>query len=98
MLARAIIILNICIVSFCLQNGIAQSPYQLDWNNEPFYFGAGAVTFGVGYIFTSQAEGLTVEEIAAHDRNDVNKFDRGATYNSSYSAKTASDIYGSVLI
>ena len=35
---------------------------------------------------------MTVEEIVGHDRNDINKFDRGATYNSSHSAKTASDV------
>ena len=97
---RASIILNICIVSFCLQQGTSQSPYQVSWKGEAYHLGVGAVTFGMGLVFASQVKGLTEEEIAAHDRNDVNQFDRGATYNSSSSAKTASDIFwaGSYLV
>ena len=89
---RAIIILNICFVSFCLQEGNAQSPYDMNWKEESFHLGVGAVTFTTGLVFASQVKGLTNEEIAAHNRYDVNAFDRPATYNSSHQAKTASDV------
>ena len=89
---RAILILNICFVSFCLQEGNAQSPYDMNWKEESFHLGVGAVTFTTGLVFASQVKGLTNEEIAAHDRYDVNAFDRPATYNSSHQAKTASDV------
>jgi len=89
---RTIVILHIFLVSFCFQQGNAQSPYQVTWKEESFHLGVGAVTLGTGIIFASQVVGLSEEEIAALNRNDVNSFDRGATYNSSASAKTASDV------
>jgi membrane-associated phospholipid phosphatase len=92
MSTKAIFILNICFVSFCLQQGNSQSPYNMSWKEESYHLGVGAATFTTGLIFASQVKGLTDEEIAAHDRNNVNAFDRPATYNSSYRAKTASDV------
>jgi membrane-associated phospholipid phosphatase len=89
---RATIILSIfCIFSF-LHKGNAQSPYTITWKKELYSLGAGGLAFGIGIAFAVQAEALTEEEIAAHDRNNVNAFDRGATYNSSIPANTASDI------
>lgn len=92
MSARAIIIFNFFLVSFCLQQGNAQSPYDMNWKEESFHLGIGAATITTGLIFASQVKGLTAEEIAAHNRYDVNAFDRPATFNSSYQAKTASDV------
>ena len=89
---RAVIILPIFLVSFCFQQGKAQCPYQVNWKDESFHIGVGTVTLGTGILFASQVTGLTEEEISALNRDNVNAFDRGATYNSSLSAKTASDV------
>ncbi len=92
MLIRKTIILNILFLSFCLQQVKAQSPYDINWRQESYHLMVGGATLGTGLIFASQAKGLTEEEIATFDRNNVNRFDRGATYNSSIGAKTASDV------
>ena len=99
MLIRAFLILNISLL-FIIQHGIAQSPYDINWKKEPIHLAVGGATMVTGVIFASNVNGLTEEEIVGYDRNDVNRFDRGATYNSSFQAKTASDIllYGSALL
>jgi membrane-associated phospholipid phosphatase len=55
---------------------------------------------GAGIVFAANVQGFSEEEINLLDRNDINEFDRGATYNSSASAKTASDVllYSSALL
>ena len=45
----------------------------------------------VAYGVHDQAVGLTVEEVAALSRSDVNAFDRGATYRYSTGADELSD-------
>ncbi len=75
-----------------MQQGVAQSPYKVTWKEESYHMAVGGATLATGLVFASQVKGLTEEEIAVLNRLNVNKFDRGATYNSSYQAKTASDV------
>jgi len=91
MLFRTVLFTTALYFSF-LQNGHAQSPYTLKWPTEAYHVALGGITLGTGLIISSSINGLTEEELALLDRNSINSFDRGATYNSSSSARTASDI------
>jgi membrane-associated phospholipid phosphatase len=70
----------------------AQPHYEKNWKASGILTGTGILATGAAYIKHASVDGLTEEEIALLDRQDVNAFDRGATYNYSYSAKRASDI------
>lgn len=72
----------------------AQSPYELNWKQETAYLGLGLAMEGFDlYQQTKVTEALTLEEVAALDRNSVNGFDRSATFNSSQQARGASDVF-----
>ena len=72
---------------FIISIGFAQSPYQMRWKDESYHLAVGGATFVTGLVFASQVNGFSAEEVAAHDRMDVNPFDRGATYNSSLTSQ-----------
>ncbi len=72
---------------------MAQSPYQIDWKKEPYFFATGALAMGSGLYIHSQLESLTSEEILTLNRSDVNSFDRNATFNFSSGASSASDVF-----
>lgn len=69
----------------------SQSPYKLDLKKETAIFGIGAVLTAVTLPLNSNIKPLTSEEIYLLDRNDVNSFDRRATFNWSPNAGSASD-------
>ncbi len=76
----------------------AQSPYKLDGTRESIIFGS-AIGLGIiGLTVNDDIVPFTLDEINALNRDDVNKFDRGATYNWSPSAGNASDILAAALI
>lgn len=78
---------------FCTTLLAAQSPYELKWKRETAYLGLGLAMTGFDlYQNAKVIQPLTLEEIAGLDRNSVNGFDRGATFNSSQRAKRGSDI------
>lgn len=71
----------------------AQSPYDIDWKKEPYIIGLGVGAYVNGYVLQSQLSPLTLEEILALDRADINKFDRNATFKYSTKAGNASDVF-----
>ena len=77
---------------------LAQSPYTLDVTRESIIFGS-AIGLGIiGLKVNDDIVPFTQNEINALNRDDVNKFDRGATYNWSPAAGNASDILAAALI
>jgi len=89
---------------FICKNGehTNESPYKIGFKQElPFLIaGVGFATTGVIFNLTNDTQPFTVEQLEALDRNDVNAFDRGATYNWNEEAQNASNIllYSSVII
>lgn len=78
----------------------AQSPYQLNWKiDAPIIVGSVGL-IGLGQYLEHKTDGLTSVEIANLNRNNINGFDRSATYNSSSFARKVSDVflYGSPVI
>jgi len=71
---------------------VAQSPYKLSLEKDGIILGGGAVVAGGGYLLEQKINPLSVQEIAALSRNDVNTFDRSATYNWSKDLTTLSDL------
>jgi membrane-associated phospholipid phosphatase len=69
------------------------SPYKIGWKEDlPFIVvGAGMATAGVVLKYTNDTEPYTTAELETLDRNDVNAFDRGATYNWDEEAAEISD-------
>lgn len=71
---------------------MAQSPYKTSWEKDGIILGSGAVVAGAGYFLEQKIKPLSIQEIAALSRNDVNAFDRSATYNWSKNLTTFSDV------
>ena len=71
-----------------------KSPYEISFKQElPFILvGVGAATTGIILNLTDKTQPFTSEELENLKRNDVNAFDRGATYNWNEKAQNASDI------
>ena len=77
---------------------LAQSPYKLDGKRESILFGS-AIGLGIiGLTINDDIVPFTLDEINALNRNDVNKFDRSATYNWSTTAASATDFLAAALI
>jgi len=70
----------------------SQSPYRIDLVKESIILGSGLGIFGIAYPINSNLEHLTVEEINLLNRDNVNSFDRGATYNWSTAEGNVSDL------
>ena len=70
----------------------AQSPYSLDVNEEVVIFGGGLAFGIVDRELIKRTVPLTIEELSILSRENVNSFDRSATYNWSPSAADLSDI------
>jgi len=79
-----------------------ESPYKIGFKAElPFLIaGVAIATTGVIFNVTNDTQPFTVEQLEGLDRNNVNAFDRGATYNWNEKAQNASDIllFSSVLV
>ena len=71
----------------------AQSPYEIDWKKEPYFIGLGVGAYVNGYILQSKINPLTLEEVLAFDRADINNFDRSASFKYSTRAGNASDVF-----
>lgn len=70
----------------------AQSPYRLSWPGEGIVFGTALATGIIGEALVMNVQPLTPEQINAASREDVNQFDRPATYNYSETAQNVSDV------
>lgn len=87
----------------CIKEGhIHESPYEVSFKKDWPYLLTGTALAAAGH-FVFENDNITpytIEELDALDRNDVNAFDRVATYNRSSSAKNTSDalLIGSVVV
>jgi len=70
----------------------AQSPYSLEITREVVVFGGGLALGIVDRELIKNKKPLTIEELATLSRENINAFDRAATYNWSPSAADLSDI------
>jgi len=92
------LIFSLLIFSSIQSSCLAQSPYKLDGKRESIIF-VSAIGLGIiGLTVNDDIVPLIPDEINALNRDDVNKFDRGATYNWSPSAGNTSDILAAALI
>ena len=73
-------------------SGVAQSPYRSQLGKDMLILSTGLGTGLAAILLEETLAPLTADEISGLSRNDVNAFDRGATYQYSTSAGTASDI------
>lgn len=71
-----------------------ENPYSVNFNNELPYFGTTLGLLGTGLWIKSvnEKDPFTEAELAMLDASKVNRFDRGAIYNNSSSARRISDI------
>lgn len=70
-----------------------ENPYDITFKREWPYLLSSTALATVGYIMVNNpTTPYTQMELDHLDRNDINSFDRGATYNNNSTAKTASDI------
>ena len=70
---------------------VAQSPYKLNFERESAIFGVGTALTVVTLKLNDDIKPLTIPEIGLLNRNDINIFDRDATYKWSSESGTASD-------
>jgi len=79
---------------------LGQPKYEVNWKTDGVLNGIGILILSSTIFTTQNVQTLTVEEINLLDRNDINSFDRDATYNYSKGAKTGSDVllYSSLLL
>jgi len=92
------LIFSLFIITTIQSSCFAQSPYKLDGPRESIIFGS-AIGLGIiGLTVNDDIVPFTLDEINALNRDDVNKFDRSATYNWSPAAGNASDILAAALI
>ncbi|MDZ7343753.1 MAG: phosphatase PAP2 family protein [candidate division KSB1 bacterium] len=71
---------------------LAQSPYRISWGKDAPLFGSGVVFAVVASSMNQNIVPLTVAEINSLSRNDVNWFDRKATYHYSTDSGDLSNI------
>ena len=71
------------------------APYTLDWKHEIPYIATSAGLTATAIILevTDKTSPYTISELENLNRNDVNPFDRGATYNWSTRASDISDVF-----
>lgn len=92
------LIFSLLIFTSIQSSCLAQSPYKLDGKRESIIF-VSAIGLGIiGLTVNDDIVPFTLDEINALNRDDVNNFDRGATYNWSPAAANASDILAAVTI
>ena len=92
------LIFSLLIFTSIYSSCFAQSPYKLDAKRESILFVSGMGLGIIGQTINNDIVPLTLDEINALSRDDVSKFDRGATYNWSLEAANASDMLVTALI
>lgn len=81
-----------CLILVVAQQAITQSPYEISWKKDGRVVGGSLLTLAVGVGLSASVAPLTEAEINALSREEVNAFDRPATYNDSEAANTASEV------
>lgn len=67
------------------------NPYRLSWKTDATLMGLVGISGAASLILEQQVKPFTVNDLNQFNRNQVNAFDRGATYNWSPAAFTLSD-------
>lgn len=75
---------------------VKESPYDISLKRSLVYYGIGVTFYGAAAVLINRLEPLTQEELNNLDPTDINRFDRGAAYNSSKSARDISDVFRNV--
>ncbi len=91
-LHKALLALSCCFLLSSIFQLSAQNPYELSWQYDLPLLSAGLAGGVLAVTYDFNVESLTLSEINALDKNDVNSFDRKATSFNSASARTKSDI------
>lgn len=91
-LAKAFFLLTFLCQTYTGQAQRAESPYQLRTGRELGLLGAGVATVGLSAALNTNLEPLDATTIQTFNRQEVNAFDRGATYHWSRTAGQLSDV------
>ncbi|MGB5850039.1 MAG: hypothetical protein WBH40_16240, partial [Ignavibacteriaceae bacterium] len=84
---------NIFLFILFIQSPIfSQSPYSLEAGREVAIFGGGILLGVVDLKLIENTDTISIQELRALSRKNINSFDRGATYNWSPQAADWSDI------
>ncbi len=77
-----------------------ENPYKINFHSEiPYIIAGGAsLTYGILMQSTSTTKPFTVDELNQLDRQDVNSFDRPATYNWDPEAQKTSDLLRTAVV
>ena len=79
-----------------------ESPYELSLKKDWSFVLTGSALAATGYFVyeNDNVSPFTPIELAQLDRNSINRFDRGATYNRNQNSQIASEVlsYGSVIV
>jgi len=94
-----LLVLNMAGITFAQSDKKYDSPYKIKLGKDLGITLGGMALSGGGLYLISSKDKLTLEELAALDKNDVNKFDRFTAGNYDPDAKAFSDIpfYGSFI-
>lgn len=84
--------LTFILVVFFTVNTFAQSPYKTDWKKNSIVLGGSVGIAFLASSFDDSLSSLTINEINALSREDINGFDRSATYNYSETDASISDV------
>jgi membrane-associated phospholipid phosphatase len=72
--------------------------YNLSWEREGVICGAGAIVGVAGLVLSGNIKSPTLADINSLNRNDINRFDRGATNHWSASIASTSDVLAVALM
>ncbi len=89
-LYRWIVLAVVCMTIHTIQG--QDRIYNINFKQEAAYLGTGIGLQAIGFFVHQGTERANLEEISLLDRNDINAFDRSATYNYSSTAQTISDV------
>ena len=88
---RHILSVSIAVVML-FGSAAAQSHYALSWEKDGIFAGVGLATAITGYTLDHGVKPLTLQDINSLNRDNINSFDRGATFKWSEKLGTASDV------
>ncbi|SFU85635.1 phosphatase PAP2 family protein [Pontibacter akesuensis] len=93
---KRLLLLWLIICAFCAQNALGQaavSPYQTSWLKDGAIIAGGVGASLVGSYLMDKKDKVTLQELAALNKNNVNGLDRFAAGNYSTRAESVSDVF-----
>lgn len=89
----------VVVIFACMHTPFAQEPhYALSWQRGGVICGVGAAVGVTGLALSGSIKSPTLADISALNRNDINRFDRGAVNHWSESIATTSDVLAVTLM